>query len=143
MTRQEMADLLNGREYGEEISSAEERVAKASNLLVVFGASDDLCELRGVIHDEVGACDGVEFRVSKDGKLIHKIEPDEREVLEKHGVLRIVEEHQKQGIWIGAAWNYGGYSWYIRAEVPHSKFDIMEDDDKFCSGIVLDLKELQ
>jgi hypothetical protein len=40
MTAKELAALLNGRKYLEEITAAEERQAKESGLLVVFGASD-------------------------------------------------------------------------------------------------------
>jgi hypothetical protein len=40
--------------------------AKDNGLVIVFGASDDLVELRGAIHDEVGACDGVVFYVDQN-----------------------------------------------------------------------------
>lgn len=39
MTPQEFAALLNGREYGEEITREEEALAKAHGLVVVFGYS--------------------------------------------------------------------------------------------------------
>lgn len=58
MTAAELAALLNGREYRKEMSRDEEQVAKAAGLVVVFGASDDLMELRGAISDEVGCYDG-------------------------------------------------------------------------------------
>ena len=42
MTAKELAELLNGREYGNEITSDEEKLAKESGLVVVFGYSDDM-----------------------------------------------------------------------------------------------------
>lgn len=67
MTAKEMAELLNGREYGNEITSDEEKLAKESGLVVVFGYSDDNCEFRGAIDDEVGCYCGGEIHLTKDG----------------------------------------------------------------------------
>ena len=52
MNIQDFAKILNGREYGDEISTTEEQVAKENKLLVVFGYSDDCVELRGVVDEE-------------------------------------------------------------------------------------------
>lgn len=73
MTKEQLAYLLNGREYTNEITKEEEREAKNSGLLVIFGASDDLIELRGAIYDEVGAINGGEVRIGKNGNLIEAI----------------------------------------------------------------------
>lgn len=50
--------MLNGREYGDEITREEEAMAKAHGLVVVFGYSDDNMEFCGAITDEVGCYDG-------------------------------------------------------------------------------------
>lgn len=52
MTKEILAAQLTGREYGSEMSTQEEAAAKAAGLVVIFGASDDLMEFRGAIHDE-------------------------------------------------------------------------------------------
>lgn len=57
MTPKELAERLNGREYGSEITLEEMHIAKEFGLVVVFGASDDLMEFRGAIDDE-GGCFG-------------------------------------------------------------------------------------
>ena len=41
MTIKEFAGMLNGREYGHEITKKEEALAKKLGYVVVFGASDD------------------------------------------------------------------------------------------------------
>src|SRR5438876_9739640 len=66
MTREELAEKLNGREYGADISDAEEQLAKDAGLVVVFGYSDDNVEFRGAIHDEHGCYDG-DSVFDKDG----------------------------------------------------------------------------
>lgn len=46
MNAKELAGLLNGREYGTELSHAEEVLASNDGLVVVYGRSDDNMELR-------------------------------------------------------------------------------------------------
>lgn len=41
MIAKELAQLLNGRQYGKEITQLEEAEAKRSKLVVLFGYSDD------------------------------------------------------------------------------------------------------
>ena len=55
MTKEEFAKMLDGRQYREEMTSNEEKLAESHVLLVCFGASDDLLELRGIIYDEFDA----------------------------------------------------------------------------------------
>ncbi len=50
-TKEQLASRLTGREYGDEITEEEEAEAKASGLFVIFGASDDLCEIRLAVID--------------------------------------------------------------------------------------------
>lgn len=56
MTLKEFAKMLDGREYGGEITKEEEALAKELGFVVVFGYSDDNAELRGAIDDETGYC---------------------------------------------------------------------------------------
>lgn len=140
MTKEQLAELLDGREYGSEIVSSEEKAAKAAGLLVVFGASDDLCELRGVIKDEVGAYDGTTVLIGRDGKLLPELEDDDEEILKKHGVFEHVLELRRSAIRIEAIWDSEGYSWVYETKTPHATFEILEDGDKYCRGIVIDLK---
>lgn len=143
MTKEELAAQLNGRQYQEEITKAEELIAKQEGLLVIFGASDDLCELRGAIHDELSAWQGAEIYISKGGSLLPTIEEDEAEVLKKYGVLRIVEDARKTATKVTAEWcKTKAFSWTLETAAPHATFDIMEDSDGYCRGVVLDLKEL-
>ena len=50
MTIREFAAKLDGRQYGDEMRNEEEKLAKELDFLVVFGASDDLAELRGAMN---------------------------------------------------------------------------------------------
>jgi hypothetical protein len=67
--KESFAARLNGRAYQSEITRAEEAEARAAGLVVVFGASDDLIELRGAIEGEVDAYDGGEVAITRAGIL--------------------------------------------------------------------------
>lgn len=60
MTAKELAALLNGREYRNEITKAEASDTKASGLVVVFGSGDVLMVFRGAIVMLLKANHGLE-----------------------------------------------------------------------------------
>ena len=69
MTAKELAEMLSGREVGEEIVMGEERDIKDAGLVVVYGYSDDNVEFCGAINDEVGSYDGDTVYLTKNGIL--------------------------------------------------------------------------
>jgi hypothetical protein len=123
----DMAKKLNGREYGHEITPEEETEAKENNLVVVFGASDDLMEFRGAIYDEFDAWNGTVIDLYKDGLI--DITP-----------AKTMENNLDQKI--EAIWDppeYEGVSWVYLTKIPHATFDVMEDGEVYCKGIVFSL----
>lgn len=140
MTKEQLAAKLNGREYTNEITADEDKEAKQNGLLVIFGASDDLCELRGVTNDEAGVYGGGTVTISRDGKLLEEIDDDDSQVLQKYGVLSQVRANRAQGIEVEALWcKEEGYSWTFKTPTPHATFEIVEGEEKYCRGIVLSL----
>lgn len=87
------ADKLEGREYRKEITKEEEEEAKAAGIVVAFGASDDLVELRGAINDEFGAYDGLDKTI-KDYRLTAK-----RCWPMEFWVLEVTKNHRIFTIW--------------------------------------------
>ena len=51
ITKEQLAETLNGNEIGNEITKEQEQQAKENGLVVVFGYSDDNMELRGALYD--------------------------------------------------------------------------------------------
>lgn len=143
MTKEQLANMLNGREYGDEITDAEEKLAKSDGLVVIFGASDDLCELRGAVNDELGARPDTLIMIDKNGQLLPEIEDDDAEVLRKYGVLAAVQRAHYQATKIVAHWHdEGNPCWTYETTAPHASFDVIEDGKKYGIGVVIDLKEL-
>ena len=69
MTPQQFAQMLNGREYCKEITKEECVLAKQHGLVVMFGGSDDLMEIRGIVDDELSAWDGLTVHFNHDGLI--------------------------------------------------------------------------
>lgn len=131
MKIEEVAIKLNNREYLSEITKSEEVEARESGLVVIFGASDDLLEFRGAIDDEVGAYNGTEVYLTPDGLLSNECEDEDCPYFEK------IREATKDKV--TAIWDKDGYSWVIESNLPYATFDIMEDGEKYCRGIVIEL----
>ncbi len=133
MTREEWAAKLNGREYREEMDDDEQNRAKKDDVLIVFGASDDLIEFRGIIYDEVGCIDGGEIAVDIEHSKAFRRD-DHSCDCEFCGF----KERAIRSTAIEAQWSEGGYSWLLKTRVPHSTFEIVEEGEKYCRGLVID-----
>tara|TARA_R110000824_G_scaffold526_4_gene3343 strand:+ start:4885 stop:5349 length:465 start_codon:yes stop_codon:yes gene_type:complete len=143
LTKEELAERINGRSYGSEISESEEVEAKKAGLLMVFGSSDDLLELRGVIRDEVGAYNGTTIQVDEEGVKPVWENGDEKFYDE---AVDFFARRDNPSIEIKAVWDDKDdpekCAWDIRTEAPHAKFTILDEDeplDKFCRGVVIHL----
>lgn len=136
MIKEQLAALLYGRTYGDEITPAEEAQAEANGLVVIFGASDDLVELRGAIGDEIDAYDGTTFYLTPKGPL------------EKHSDCNCAfcgyEKERAKALKIKAVWGADGESpWTFETNAPHATFEITSEGERFCRGIVLHLDDIK
>lgn len=130
------AKVLDGCEYGDECSREFEAMLKANGLVAVFGASDDLMEFRGAIHDEVGCYDGGTAYLARDG-LLHNDCDDDR--------CPHFHRAKKRAAFIEAVWgdDGDGFSWKYKTEIPHEKFTVKEDGENYCEGIVFALSDVK
>jgi len=133
ITAEQFAKMIDGREYGDEIHRDEGQMANASKLVVVFGYSDDNMEFRGAIYDEVSCYDGGTAFVDSSGLITNKCDCDDcpyhdRETKNAHKII--------------AVWNSEGYSWIYQTDIPHATFNIMDDGERFCRGIVFSLLDV-
>lgn len=135
MTSKELAAQLDGKQYDNEITKEQEALAADNGLVVVFGYSDDVVILCGAIDDEVGAYDGTTFHVTRDGVLITPdCDCDECEY------FKIAKRAASE---IKAVWNdTGSPCWTFKTDIPHETFQVYEDGELFCVGIVFSLYDL-
>lgn len=130
MTPAEAASKLDGNEYGKEGSRELFKEMKDAGLVAVFGASDDLMEFRGAIHEEVGAYNGGTAYLMPDGLLVNDCDDDK---------CPHFARLQEKAVPIGAEFDVDGFTWIYDTEIPHATFVIKEDGDNYCEGIVFAL----
>jgi hypothetical protein len=129
VTKEELAAKLNGREYNHEITKEEEAEAKANGLVVIFGSSDDLMELRGAIYNEIGGTDTA--YLTPKGLPANKCYNDDCPYFQK--ILDGIKDR------VTAIWDEEEYSFVYETTMPHATFDIMEEGFKYCRGIVVEM----
>ncbi len=127
ITKEQLAEILNGAEYRNEMSNEEIDMAKENGLVVVYGASDDLMEFEGAISDEFGT----EAFFDKEGNQLERCDDDC-----PHS-LRAFEKANK----IEADYTSGG--WVYTTEIPHAKFHIFEDNEVYCNAIIFSINDLK
>lgn len=132
----EFAKLLNNREYGEEITDKEIELAKELGFIVVFGTSDDLLELRGVINDEIDCYNGGKIYIDKDGEYDIF---EECECNCKHSQLAKERCNIIEALW----YQKENISWIYKTDIPHETFNILEGSKIYCRGIIFDVKNLR
>lgn len=136
MTKEQLTAILNGRIYLDEITPEEVAQAKASGLVVIFGASDDLVEFRGAINDEIGAYYGTTFYLTPTGPL------------DKHADCDCAfcgyEKARSAALKIKAVWGQPCEpTWTFETKAPHTTFEISDEGEHFCRGIVLHVDDIK
>lgn len=134
MNIKEFASMLNGREIGGELSRDEAKQAKSFGFVVVYGASDDLMEFDGAITEEVCCFDGGTVYFDRDGLFPMDDACDE---------CKMYQRALKACKTIEALWDSeNGFSWSYKTDIAHETFDIMEDGEPYCRGVVFDMAAL-
>lgn len=132
MTKEILSSQLNGCEYRNEVSPLNAKFAKENGLVIVYGASDDLMEFEGAIRDEISCYGGGTAYLNAQGLLQNDCENDECPHFEK------LKQSAKK---IEACWDEEGYSWIYKTDIPHATFEVMEEGEKYCRGIVFNLSD--
>ena len=136
-TKERVAAFLDGRNYVEFEAKLKtvQKDAEESGLVIVYGASDDLMELRGALDNEYGCYDGGTFYLTKAGIMEQKDDICSQCDLYKNSL--------KQAHKLVAKWCKGEWCWSYEIDVPHSTFHLYEGKDKYCKGIVFELEALR
>jgi len=138
-----LADKITGIEYQGEGYAAQmlkfRDLAKAQGMVIVHGASDDLMEFEGAINDELDAYDGATAYLDADGiyGVPSGCNAENEEPKCQHHKDCLVKCKT-----IEAVWDENGIPWTYKTDIPHATFDIMEDGEVYCRGIVFHLSEL-
>lgn len=139
MTTQQLAQTLHNFDVRDGLYSGnmtqndflhEFVAAKAAGLVVAFVRGDDTVTLLGAIENEVGVYHKPAIYFV-NGELL-------TEENFGHAILSIQQ--------IDIQWNFEGYYGHLTTTMPHHSFDLLDrdlDNQRYCRGIVFDIKELK
>ena len=129
---EKIALRLDGMSYRDDLLESVTKTIKSAGLIVVVGSSDDIMEIYGApdsfIDDEYSGLDP--HIILASGKIIPEYEHDGKQVV----VGRIEPEWCESGNPIG---------WSYKTDLPHATFRVMEDDDIYCIGMVIDYSSVR
>ena len=150
MNTQQLAELLNNRQYRNEIEDDEIQVAKENNLLVVFGHSDDNVELRGAIYEEYSVGNTILIAGKNDTILIETGTDDLYGFDDFDGVykrfndlgcVQVSDCDEEPENYITS--EYGMNGWEFTTDLPYSEFEIYDGEDLHGKGLVIDLSKFK
>lgn len=133
----EIAKMMDGRQYRNELVTEAVELAKKNNIVIVFGASDDLMEFRGAIDSEVDCFEGGSAFITPEGELL------DMDCLADCNDCKYFEKVKDKSIEIKALWceTLSNCCWTYETKIPHETFMIWEDDEQYCRGIVFSLDD--
>ena len=108
--------------------------AKEKGIVIVYGASDDLMEFDGAIYDEIEVYEGGIAYLTKDGLFENKC---------GDAYCPYAEKEQEKCKTITAIWDNGEWDWSYQTYIPHETFEMYDNEEKYCLGIVFYKKDLQ
>lgn len=115
---------LNNRNERNVVPAALEAV---KDLVVVYAASDDLVEIEGAMTQEIGAFNGVKLTASKTQGFFETA-ADESDI-----EFRWCDDNSGDSV----------CPWSVICNLPHRKFDILDDEGYVCSvGVVLHIDDI-
>ena len=132
ITREDIAAMLDCRQYGSELKKDEARKANESGLVVVFGQSDDTVRFMGAFDDEASAYNATLIPIDKSGLLENKCYDQNCPYFaeKKASAKSIKAEYGKDGVW------------KFETDIPHSTFKIFEGAELYSVGIVFSVSDL-
>ena len=135
MTKEQLAEILDGREHLREITGKEEKLAREAGLAVVFGYGNNTMQFDGALIGGLEVWEGGTVHLDEKGFLENLCEDDECPYFEK------AKANCKT---IRAIWRPpNGGSWAYETEIPHATFRIMEGGELYCTEIVFEMGALK
>lgn len=107
-------------------------------IVVAYGQSDDGFVLSGAINEHCYIYNDKQVVTIDNKGIVHPYHSNmpESEAQEyssrKNGQVKEIT----------AFFDKGEYTWQYETDIPHVTFDIMEDDEKYCRGIIFDISDI-
>lgn len=103
--------------------------AVEKGIVIVSGESDDLMEFDGAIFDEVGCYEGGTVLLTQDGII-------EEDCMSHCKTCKWRQRAIENCKSITALWCKSEWTWSYKTDIPHEKFYILDEEEKYCEGLV-------
>lgn len=123
----EFAKRLTNGNNGRDIDNELVQEAKEKGIVIVYGYSDDLMEFEGAMYDEFDCFDGGTCYITPNGDLLD-------------GEYTISDNKSIEAIWCAKD---SEWTWSYKTDIPHETFEMIDDDEKYCLGLVFYKKDLK
>ena len=142
----EIYNLCHGIEYSRDIPKKAEELAKANNIIVIVGGSDDLMYCYGAKSYLTEECehpygwDGEDFSDIEDDKLLDEVNQLGLKIWWCGEIEKTNKKKQNYSVE-----KSGAFSYSVNPEVEHLEFLVCENENDFsdiyCTGIIIRLPE--
>lgn len=147
LTKEKMAELLDGHDVlNRNMHGIPTNIEICNNnLVVMFGHSDDLIEVRGAVHNEIDSYGDDKLALVLAGE---KIDDDEDVMnIDIPGIFRLSDDYDQSNNPRLITVRYGSEEntqadWEFDTYMPHATFMLYLKGKPFCKGIVIDLDEI-
>lgn len=129
MNAKELAAVLNGLSYKSMVPPGVIEGAKQDRLIIVWGTEGDTIEFSGALFGSVPCYDGCIIYLDNVGIIKNECSNEDCPYfLEKikYAVMLV------KGHWCATS----DYTWTCATNVPCEGFDVFQDGEKYCRGIV-------
>ena len=131
---------LNGRNIGSEVSEEDADWLKSVGLVVIYGASDDLAEIRGAIEGEEDVYGGGEIAFTENDLWKRECDndycPHEQAIRDSCVCVEAIWCEETESGTPTIEWTY-------KTDMPHETFEVLENGKAFCRGIIFHIDELK
>jgi hypothetical protein len=134
MKAKDLATRLQGVDLGD-IPHEMGAEARRAGLVVVMGTSRDTVEFFGAIEGEADVPEGGAIYFDAAGIL-----PEADDV--PHELQREYYDRKRLAFLIDAEWQRDGFHWIFTTALPHSRFVAAREGQRYCRGIVFDIKAI-
>ena len=137
----DLVELIGDLEYGDDIPADADKLAETIGAAIIYGYSDDGVMVDGVVSDQGSAYDSNTLWLDRKGFLPINEDltlDDEPATVDE---CREIVKRFDSAVKLKAIWGDTGLAWRYETEVEHRTFEIKEDGEVWCRGIVFLLPE--
>lgn len=135
-TLDDLVQLIGDLEYGDNIPETALIRAHQIGAAIIYGYSDDCILVEGTVADEAVAYGGGTFYVDSQGFLPLNSDLTLGEEVTTLNECRKLVRRFGKSVKVEVIMEQDGYYWQYKTDWPHKTFEIKEDGEPWCKGIV-------